>query len=594
MGGVSLGQTRLRVIDLTEAGVQPMWTSDNRWGLVYNGEVYNFRPLRARLRSSGHQFRSDTDTEVVLHAWAEWGPEALDRLKGMFAFGVWDREEQRLWMARDRLGIKPLYWHHDGTGTFLFASEVRALLASGQIDRRLDRSVLPFYLSQQTAPTPRTLVEGVRMLPPGCFAEVRLQEGATAPPKIRRYWEPLSVMDARRDELAGRSRTELVSGLRDRLELAVERRLVADVPLGAFLSGGVDSTAVVALMAEVSGEPVRTFTVAFEEEGWDDGPYARLAAEQLGTDHHEIVLSDEELVEAVPAAIRAQDHPSGDGVNTWIVSQAAREAGLTVALSGLGGDELFGGYPSFGRLRLLARAAPLLRAMPGPACRSLVQILRTLRDTGSDGKLADLLATDGSVAGAYPVLRQLFASDWIEGLTGSTGPLPHAPLTERLREDFRAHPSTPLLARVAHAELTSYTRDVLLRDTDQMSMSHSLEVRVPLLDRNLVEYALALPEEARRPTDPPKRWLVEAVDDLIPEEVAARSKSGFALPFDRWMRGPLKDFCREGIEEAAGHPALRANAVTGTWSGFQRGRLHWSRPWLLVALGRWLQREGIG
>lgn len=431
------------------------------------------------------------------------------------------------------------------------------------------------------------------MLPPGCLAEVRLEEGEASPPEIRRYWDPLSASEARRDNLAGRSRAELLSGLRQRLVTAVERRLVADVPLGAFLSGGVDSTAVVALMAEATDEPVRTFTVAFEGEDWDDGPYARLAADRLGTDHHEVILSDDELVDAVPEAVCAQDHPSGDGVNTWIVSRVARQAGLTVALSGLGGDELFGGYPSFRRLRLLARAAPLMGALPETAGRNLGQLLGALRTAGPDGKLADLASTDGSVAGAYPVLRQLFSSRQIEALTGDGESEPYAPITERLHEDFRAHPATPLMARIAHAEMSSYMQDVLLRDTDQMSMSHSLEVRVPLLDRGLVEYALALPEAARRPTDPPKQWLAQAVGDRLPEEIASRAKSGFALPFDRWMRGPLEQYCREGVEAAAAHPALRTAPVGAVWRNFGRGTLHWSGPWLLVVLGHWLERERI-
>lgn len=592
--GVSLGHTRLRVIDLTSTGAQPMWTPDGRWGLVYNGEVYNYRALRDRLRSAGHTFRSATDTEVVLYAWSKWGPDAVDQLEGMFAFAVWDRRDQRLWLVRDRLGIKPLYWHHDGQGTFLFASEVRALLASGLVQRRLDRSALPTFLSQQTVPTPATLIEDVRMLPPASLAEVRLEGGRALPPRIRSYWKPLDAAADRRSDLRERDRGELLAGLRERLEAAVERRLVADVPLGAFLSGGVDSTAIVGLMAELLDRPVRTFTVAFADEAWDDGPFAREAAEAIGTDHHEVVLSDEELVEAVPRAVAAQDHPSADGVNTWIVSRAAGETGLTVALSGLGGDELFGGYPTFRRLRRLGRLAPLLAILPERGRHALGRTATAFGGGGWIDKAADLLVTDGSVAEAYPVLRQLFGSDRIEALIGQSGLEATEPIVERLREEFADHPDLPRLARVSHAELSAYMRDVLLRDTDQMSMSHSLEVRVPLLDRELVEYALALPESARRPTEPPKRWLVEAVDDLLPAPVAGRSKSGFALPFDRWMRGPLRDYCRAGIEAAAGHPALRAGSVEDVWNDFQRGSLHWSRPWLLVALGRWLEREDVG
>lgn len=596
---IVLGHTRLRVVDLSDAGAQPMSSSDGRYVLVYNGEVYDFRNLRRRLEGLGHAFDSAADSEVVLHAWAQWGPACLGGLDGMFAFAIWDRRERQLYLVRDRLGIKPLYYHYAAArGALAFASEVRALLASGLLTPRLDPHALRSFLSQQTVPTPDSLIMGVWTVPPGCWLRVRLKDGRVGTPEIWRYWDPLEAAEGRRDELAAADRTPLLCGLLERLQLAVERRMVADVPLGAFLSGGVDSSTIVGLMSRASATPVRTFSVAFDDPGYDDGPYARLAAAHFGTEHLEVRLSDDELVECIPAAVASQDHPSGDGINTWIVSQAAREAGLTVALSGLGGDELFGGYPSFGRLAMLARTRPILGPIPRHGRAAVGTLLRRVRPGVAGSKAAALLQTDGSVAEAYPILREVFApleADRLLTLPGPNGRAEGRPYTDSLRHALGMRSTVPTLACVAYAELTCYMRDVLLRDTDQMSMAHSLEVRVPFLDREVVEYALALPEEARRPTNPPKRFLIGAVADLLPQSVAERPKSGFAMPFDRWMRGPLRPFCEEGVEAVAAHEAFRGDAVDEVWRGFLAGdpAVPWSRPWLLVALGHWIERETV-
>lgn len=595
---IGLAHRRLSIVDPSCAGRQPMRSPSGRYVLVYNGEVYNFRDLRVVLENRGYSFQSATDSEVVLHAWTEWGPNALDRLEGMYAFAVWDCQEACLHLVRDRLGIKPLYWHHDETGTFVFASEIRALLASGLVQRAVDCTALPAFLSQQTVPTPRTLVRGVRMLPSGCRLEVHLERDKACRPRIHRYWDLLAEADRRRQDLHAVGHDALVQGLRDRLESAVEHHLVADVPLGAFLSGGVDSTAVVSLMGRPSESPVRTFTVAFDQKGYDDGPYARLAAQVLKTDHTEVHLCDDELVGAVPAAVAAQDHPSGDGINTWIVARAAREAGLTVVLSGLGGDELFGGYSSFRRMVTLQKLWPVLSPLPAWARNATSRILRTLRPGVASDKIATLLDTDGTVPSAYPTLREVFGPDQVSGLLAvekGDGSIPERPYSKHLRRNFAEHPSTPLLAQVSYAEMTGYMRDVLLRDTDQMGMAHSLEIRVPFLDREVVEYTLALPEEARAPSSPPKRFLVEAVEELLPRFVANRPKSGFSMPFERWMRGPLQHFCEEGLRRVACHPAFCGERVRDVWGRFLLGdpRLPWSRPWLLVALGHWLERQQI-
>ena len=436
------------------------------------------------------------------------------------------------------------------------------------------------------------------MVPPGHRLTVDLEGERAGAPAICRYWDPLAAADRRREAQASNDCRAPLRGLRERLESAVEQRMVADVPLGAFLSGGVDSSTVVGLMSEASAAPVRTFTVVFNDAGYDDAPYARLAAQRFGTDHQEIRLSDDDLVERVPAAVAAQDHPSADGINTWIVSQAAKQAGLTVSLSGLGGDELFGGYPSFRRLTVLRKVRQLMHLLPRPARNALGIPLQAVRISVALEKIAELLRTDGSVPEAYPVLRRLFGPHQADELLafGTTRRPEHeCPYSDHLYRAFDEHPCTPLLARVTYAEMTCYMQDVLLRDTDQMSMAHSLEVRVPFLDKELVEYALALPEDARRPSSPPKRYLVEAVKDLLPEPVAYRPKSGFAMPFDRWMREPLRAFCEQGLEAVAAHPGFRGEAVWEVWRKFLAGnrRLPWSRPWLLVALGHWLERESV-
>lgn len=596
---VSLGHTRLKVIDLTEAGHQPMLSRDGRFVLVYNGEVYNYRELRGPLRDRGHAFSSDTDTEVVLNAWVEWGSGAVDRLEGMYAFAVWDSSRHRLHVVRDRVGIKPLYWYDDGAGTFIFASEVRALLASGLVERVLDERALLAFLSQQTVPTPHTLIEGIRMLPPGCCMRVDLHSAGAAPPVVRRYWNPLERARELRDELRRLGPGGAAARVRGGLLDAVERRLISDVPLGAFLSGGVDSTVMVGLMSRVSNDPIRTFAVAFEEPGFNDGPYARVAAERFHTEHTEVRITDEELVASVPDAVAAQDHPSADGINTWIVSRAARAAGLTVALSGLGADELFGGYPTFRRLATLARVRTVLQALPAPACRALGSVLASARHGVTTNKIAALLGTDGSVAEAYPILREVFGAEQISGLVmcrdGQLVSPAHIRYSDNLRRAFREHPDLPLLARVSYAEMTSYMRDVLLRDVDQMSMIHALEVRVPFLDSKLVQDSLALPEAARRPSSPPKRFILDAFADLLPPSIAGRPKHGFVMPFDRWMRGPLRSFCEDGVAFAAAHSSLSRPRVWEVWRAFLEGdpRMPWSRPWLLVALGHWFQREEI-
>ena len=354
---VVFGHTRLAILDLSPAGQQPMCDSVTGNSITYNGEIYNYRELRNELEVRGARvgrgeagWRSRTDTEVILKGYARWGRDGcLERLRGMFAFAIWDASQQILFLARDRLGIKPLYYYA-GNGFFLFASEVRALLASGLVPRRLEPVALWEYLGYLSVPVPRTLIQGIHALPPGSWLTVdtagKMCEG--------RYWDLLEHASSEaRSAPAAKSRRRVGELLRE----AVAMHLVSDVPLGAFLSGGIDSSAIVALMRE-AGQVPRTFSVVFAESRYDEAQYARHIATRFATDHTEIPLTEQQLLDQLPEALAVMDQPSGDGVNTYVVSQAVRSAGVTVALSGLGGDEFFGGYPSFARL---GRVAKLLR-----------------------------------------------------------------------------------------------------------------------------------------------------------------------------------------------------------------------------------------
>ncbi|HYY90158.1 MAG TPA: asparagine synthase (glutamine-hydrolyzing) [Chloroflexota bacterium] len=589
---VVLGHTRLAILDLSSAGRQPMHSAGRRHAITYNGEIYNFRAVAARFPNAS--WRTRADTEVLLQAYAAWGRACVEELRGMFAFAIWDADRQELFLARDRLGIKPLYYARTDGGAFVFASEIRALLASGVLRPRIDPLALAQYLTYQSVPAPRTLVEGVRSLPPGCWLSV----DATGQVREERYWDLLGGVGSRVEATTlAESRRQVA----DLLRQSVALHLVSDVPVGAFLSGGIDSTAVVALMREAGVVP-RTFSVVFDEVAYDERAHARTVAKRFETDHTEIRLRERDLLDQIPDALDAMDQPTGDGINTYVVARAVRAAGITVALSGLGGDELFAGYPSFARLR---RSATLFRAWGNvpPALRQVASHgVRVLgRSSVAASKAAAMAASDGRLAHLYPLLRQvlslsqrqaLLAQEWSEA--ARTEPDPYVRL---LDEALGRRPAVSLLTAISFAEARTYMHDLLLRDTDQMSMAHSLEVRVPLLDHCLVEYVMRLPDARKQPAGLPKRLLVESLDGLLPESVVRRPKQGFALPFDPWLRGPLRQFCAErlGPEGLGGRGIFRPEALWAFWTAFlaRRPDTTWSRVWVLVALEAWLDRNGF-
>ena len=433
---VVLGHTRLAIIDLSRAGAQPMGDAAGRCWITYNGETYNFKDLRDELTRAGADFHSGTDTEVLLAAYGAWKLDFLRRLRGMFAFGLWDAGANRLVLARDRLGIKPVYYFK-AEGFLLFASEVRALLATGLVPRRLDATGLWQYLGYQSLPAPRTLVEGVRLLEPGQWMTV---DGAGHVDQ-REYWRMLGASASPADV----SRDEARRLVGDALCDAVSSHLVSDVPVGAFLSGGIDSSVIVALMRKAGHRP-HTFSVGFDEQPFDESSHAALVARTVGAEHTHIRLTAPDLLGRLPDALRAMDQPTGDAVNSYVVSGAVRARGISVALSGLGGDELFGGYPSFARLSRIVDLAPLWGRAPERCASFAARAVRVVgRSSVPALKAAAAIESDGSLSSMFPLTRQLLSRRAAPGAPGSPrsgrGSGPRRPLRPALADAFAEVPS---------------------------------------------------------------------------------------------------------------------------------------------------------
>ncbi len=563
-GEVVLGNTRLAIIDTSPAGHQPMKDPETGNWITYNGETYNFKELRREIGSS--QWFSNTDTEVVLRAYHKWGVDAFRRMRGMFALAIWDDAKQRLVLARDPLGIKPLYYFA-AKDRFVFASELRALLASGLTPRRLSAAGVDSYLATGSVESPLTIVKGIKQLLPGhCL-------------QIDRGIEITEVKFAERQITEAPSdRNEAVARLRSELEESLRLHLVSDVPLGVFLSGGMDSSALVALMYGMDQRP-KTFSVVFDEDNFTEAPFSRAVAERFNTDHSEIQLSEQDLVQLLPDAIAAIDQPTMDGINTFVVSSAVKNAGVTVALSGLGGDELFAGYPSFRRAlklnsgmskRVLRAASPFGKI----ALNGSVQRYKFWQLANSECRPVDV----------YRISRQLFSDDSVVRITG------------REPSHQNGHdPSSDVVNEISNLELKGYMTNTLLRDTDAMSMAHSLEVRVPFVDTKLVDYVLSLPGQwkLRGKNSMPKPLLADAVADLLPRDFLARPKMGFTLPFEKWLQRNLRTEVSSVLRDSSrvSISGLDSNAVEKVWDDFlaKPRAVSWTRPWSLYVLAQWCE-----
>lgn len=566
-GRCVLGNRRLAIMDLSPAGHMPMGTEDGRYWISYNGEMYNFRALRSDLEARGRRFRSATDTEVVLQLYAEYGESCVARLNGMFAFAIWDAVERTLFLARDRMGIKPLYYAWAGDA-FVFASEVRAILASGCISREADPNALVGYLMLGSVPDSSTIVRGIKSLPPGhCMM---FERGRVS---TRRYWNhAVEMLEASRipaDEVEEATR----EGLKD----VVARQSVSDAPLGLFLSGGMDSGTIAALMRATGQEQIRSVSLSFAERPFDEGPIARRVAERFGIEHVEVPITPADVSGQLDRVIGAMDQPSTDAINTYFVSKAAREAGLTVALSGLGADELFGGYPSFQLVPRVRDAMSIARRIPGHETL-LPLVARLNRLPYRARKLAVWTDGDDSLEVAYMAVRSVLSPRYVKraaGVGGTFDPTAYAQSTVNGRGLNDAE-------RISLLESRIYMHNQLLRDTDSMSMTHSLEVRVPYLDNDMI----ALAARSRHLLGAGhKSALASARSLYFPIGSEDGPKRGFSFPFAEWIVGPLYDEVRDSVSRPQVVPH---ESMARLWNGFRAGRFHWSAIWTVAVLERWL------
>ncbi len=539
-GRVGLAHRRLAIIDLTDDAAQPMATPDGRYHVVYNGEIYNYRALRAELEAEGVIFRSHSDTEVLLHLFAKEGAGCVHRLRGMFALAIWDAEERSLFLARDPYGIKPLYYA-DCNGTVRVASQVKALLSGGRISRDPCPAGLVGFLCWGSVPEPATTYKAIRALPAGSYLWVD-HRGVGAP---CRYWAPRDVYDGQAERIRRLPSSGATEEVRGALEASVSAHLEADVPVAVFLSAGIDSSALASLVAQAAGSKVTTVTLAFEEYAGrveDESRLARQTAERLGTDHRTVTISKADFDAELPRIWASMDQPTIDGINTYFVARAAAQEGFKVALSGVGGDELFGGYPSFRRVPLWQRTVGALSHLPGMhrLTRPLPGLLAGHLPARINPKLAGLLSYASSLPGAYLLQRALYLPEELRAALLDPD-LVHAGLSryDPLEDvTLQAPKGAPPVGVVAALEQSFYMRNQLLRDADCAGMAHSLEIRVPLVDRFLTEavadHAVAA-WDARRP----KHLLATAPQPPLPPEVTDRGKTGFSIPVSKWMQSLL-------------------------------------------------------
>ncbi len=555
--GVGLGFCRLAIIDLSSAGNQPMPNEDETIWLVFNGEIYNFRELIPELEQAGHRFRSRSDGEVIVHAYEEWGIDCLQRFNGMFAFAIWDRKRRRVILARDRLGVKPLYYWSDGR-EFAFASELKSLLRFPAVQRRLDVDALHAYFVFEYIPSPATIFESVRKLPAGHWLEIRVDGTAqgltTTGWKPQQYWE----VQFRPDWSRPRSVDDYADELRTLLRAAVKRRLISDVPLGAFLSGGIDSSSIVALMAEVSPTPPKTFSIGFREASFSELRFAKLVSDRFHTDHQvEILRPDAQALIQTVADFLDEPFADASALPTYLVSQAARHH-VTVALAGDGGDELFAGYEWYRAQRL---AAATFDHLPGGVQDPLESLAGRLAPTDRKKGVRDL-ARAFLLGASRPAEWQhvRWQTFWRNGdlarmfVDGSPGP---DASEEQLVQLFGQAGSSHALDQQQYADIKRYLPDDILFKVDRMSMAVSLETRGPFLDYTLVEFAARLPESLRLRGLSTKYILKRAMSGILPDEILHRAKLGFNIPYKNWLRRELRPL----LEEVLSPEAIKAQGL---------------------------------
>lgn len=576
---VGLGNRRLAIRDLSPAGHMPMTNENKDIWITFNGEIYNIDSLKPALESQGYRFVSKSDTEVILKGYDAWGPDVFARLNGQFAIMIHDQKRDKVYITRDHLGIKPVYYA-ETSQAIIIASELKAIHASGLVSKTVRSEGLVNYLIFGSVPNPLTIYQEIQALPPATTIEIN---NAGIISSHHTFW----------DFAAHRSKSiapeDVQAVVNEQLNQAVRKRLVSDVPLGAFLSGGVDSSTLVALMRENGVSTIRTCSMVFEEAQYSEASFAREVAHTLGTEHFERTITASDIKQEFENIIYAMDQPSIDGVNTYFVSQTAKQAGLTVTLSGLGGDELFGGYPNtFSGVPSMYKALQIVKSIPG-APQVSHALLGSLPKRDRWARVLDALTRPPSMASAYLTRRGLFNTERVQQiLNPAIWADGHAKfnLVEHITDSVNGNGNLDSFEWVSRAELRNYTHHQLLRDTDVMSMAHSLEVRVPLLDYELVETILNLPTSLKQNGRATKSLLRNTMRDRLPVSVIdRRDKQGFIFPLDVWLRNDLRNPVRGILAEVKQKPWIKPDAVDRAIQQHAEGQIHWSRLWSLIALG---------
>lgn len=581
-GDCWLGHRRLRIIDLSTIADQPMISQDKRYVMVYNGEIYNFRALRTQLEKQGQRFYGTGDTEVLLEWLVRYGIDGLSSVEGMFALALWDRQEKSVVLARDPLGIKPCYYASLPAGGLIFASEVRALLASGLVSRQINQTALAEYLIYGSMQGARTLCSDIQELPAGQM--LRFEQGQPSL-NFKRLWTP------NYPSRSGVCKPFLAEEFQEHFDAAVDSHLVSDVPLGVFLSGGIDSSALVSSMIKKERFDIRTLCVVLPSANWrNDAYYAKRVAEELGTRHSEVDFSQIDMVQLAQQALSAMDRPTIDGINTYVVSRAARESGLTVALSGLGGDELFGGYPSFAQVPRYVRYLKNL----GPAGRRLGKFGALALQGRRKARLENFLSGEMNIASLFLKYYQIFTPLEVTELLGSFSDRDEvaSSLSSAIQEEIGTAANLADLDAISWLELRLHMGNTMLRDTDVMSMANSLEVRVPMLHTPFLNYVQALGAEVRKFSDG-KAALKNMLSPRIPDSLFQRPKNGFFLPMSEMLLTSLRPTVEEYIH--LGDQLIFGDRAQQLWQEFNARpqRESWRRVWSIVVLMHWITQNRL-
>lgn len=584
-GRLGFGHRRLSILDLSEAGHQPMYDQVSKNVIVFNGEIYNHEALRTRL--SKRRYRSHCDTETLLVAYCEWKQVVVNHLIGMYAFAIWNTQKQELFLARDRLGIKPLYYVQK-PGRFAFASEVNALLAGDLVSKRLDPESVESYLAFGSVQSPRTILKDAMLLPPGHWMRV---DASGRIIEIRRYWS-LSQFFSEQYRIG--ACPDMQERISDYVQRAVRDRLLSDVPLGAFLSGGIDSSVVVGMMATSSNHNPRTFCLDFEEGLYREGKYAEKVASMFNCDHKTILVRSNDLMNRLDEAFSHMEQPTCDGINSYFVSGIARQSGVTVALSGQGGDEVFAGYPSF---RQVPKASKL-SLFPMWLRRVIGWTLSPFENRSARWQCVRdyVVSGDASIYNAYAHVRAIFWDKLRKDLLATSSKITGADYVRQAvnTDDLATHP----VDQVSQLEIHCYLSNTLLRDLDTFSMAHSLEVRVPLLDHRLLEVLAQVSGADKIDPQTNKHLLVKTMRGRLPHDIVHRPKGIFWFPWNQWLRRDLRPKVASVLGGPSSDPTrvgLRADMVRDIWRRFLDGdaSVHWLHIWTLYVLLRWCEEKGV-